>query len=47
MVKCHFKIHGEKKGFGAECLELDSCITQADSWVSSLLFGFSGADGSF
>jgi predicted RNase H-like HicB family nuclease len=31
MIKDHFKIHREKKGFWAECLELDGCITQADN----------------
>jgi predicted RNase H-like HicB family nuclease/DNA-binding XRE family transcriptional regulator len=30
-VKYHFKIHKEKNGFWAECLELDGCITQADN----------------
>lgn len=27
----HFKIHKEKKGFWAECIELEGCVTQADS----------------
>jgi predicted RNase H-like HicB family nuclease/DNA-binding XRE family transcriptional regulator len=27
----HFKLHREEKGFWAECLELDGCVTQADS----------------
>lgn len=27
----HFKIHKEKKGFWAECVEIPSCITQGDS----------------
>jgi predicted RNase H-like HicB family nuclease/DNA-binding XRE family transcriptional regulator len=31
MMKYHFKIHTEKKGFWAECLELEGCNTQADS----------------
>ncbi len=30
-MKYHFKIHREKEGFWAECLELDGCFTQADS----------------
>jgi predicted RNase H-like HicB family nuclease/DNA-binding XRE family transcriptional regulator len=30
-MKYHFKIHREKAGFWAECLELDGCITQADN----------------
>ncbi len=30
-MKYHFKIHREKEGFRAECLELDGCFTQADS----------------
>jgi predicted RNase H-like HicB family nuclease len=30
-MKYHFKIHKEKDGFWAECLELDGCATQADS----------------
>jgi predicted RNase H-like HicB family nuclease/DNA-binding XRE family transcriptional regulator len=30
-MKYHFKIHKEKKGFWAECLELDGCFTQADT----------------
>ncbi|MDB5047994.1 MAG: hypothetical protein JWO30_1065 [Fibrobacteres bacterium] len=29
-MKYHFKIHKEEKGFWAECLELDGCITQGD-----------------
>lgn len=29
-MKYHFKIHKEKKGFWAECLELD-CVTQGDN----------------
>ena len=27
----HFKIHKEKKGFWAECLEIPGCLTQGDS----------------
>jgi len=27
----HFKIHKEKKGYWAECVELEGCATQADS----------------
>lgn len=27
----HFRIHKETKGFWAECLELDGCITQGDT----------------
>ena len=27
----HFKVHHEKDGFWAECIELDGCQTQADS----------------
>jgi antitoxin HicB len=27
----HFKIHKEKKGFWAQCIELSGCITQANS----------------
>jgi predicted RNase H-like HicB family nuclease len=30
-MKYHFKIHREKKGFWAECLELNGCVTQADN----------------
>jgi predicted RNase H-like HicB family nuclease/DNA-binding XRE family transcriptional regulator len=30
-MKYHFKIHKEKIGFWAECLELNGCITQADT----------------
>jgi predicted RNase H-like HicB family nuclease/DNA-binding XRE family transcriptional regulator len=30
-MKYHFKIHREKKGFWAECSELEGCVTQADS----------------
>lgn len=27
----HFKIHKEKEGFWAECVELEGCFTQADT----------------
>lgn len=30
-MKYHFKIHKEKKGYWAECIELKGCSTQADS----------------
>jgi predicted RNase H-like HicB family nuclease/DNA-binding XRE family transcriptional regulator len=30
-MKYHFKVHKEKKGFWAECLELNGCVTQADN----------------
>jgi antitoxin HicB len=30
-MEYHFKIHREKDGYWAECLELDGCFTQADS----------------
>jgi antitoxin HicB len=30
-MKYHFKVHKEGKGFWAECLELEGCITQGDS----------------
>ena len=30
-MEYHFKIHKEKKGYWAECLELKGCQTQADS----------------
>jgi predicted RNase H-like HicB family nuclease len=30
-MKYHFKVHKEGKGFWAECIELDGCITQGDS----------------
>ena len=30
-MKYHFKIHKEKKGYWAECLELKGCYTQAGS----------------
>jgi antitoxin HicB len=29
-MKYHFKIHKEKKGYWAECIELDGCITQGE-----------------
>jgi predicted RNase H-like HicB family nuclease len=31
MMQYHFKVHKEKAGFWAECLELNGCITQADT----------------
>ena len=30
-MKYHFKVHKEDDGFWAECLELEGCLTQADS----------------
>lgn len=30
-MKYHFKIHKEKSGYWAECLELVGCLTEADS----------------
>lgn len=30
-MKYHFKIHKERKGFWAECMELPGCVTQGDS----------------
>lgn len=30
-MKYHFKIHKEKGGFWAQCLELPGCLTQADT----------------
>lgn len=30
-MKYHFKIHKEKEGFWAQCIELQGCVTQADS----------------
>lgn len=30
-MKYHFKIHKEGKGFWAECIELEGCITEAGS----------------
>lgn len=30
-MKYHFKIHGGTKGFWAECIELEGCMTQADT----------------
>lgn len=30
-MQYHFKIHKEKKGYWAECVELKGCVTQADS----------------
>lgn len=33
VMKYHFKIHKEGKGFWAQCIELKGCITEADSMV--------------
>jgi len=33
----HFKIHSEDGGFWAECVELEGCVTQADSREELLL----------
>jgi antitoxin HicB len=30
-MKYHFKVHKEGKGFWAECIELDGCITQGEN----------------
>ena len=30
-MKYHFKIHKEKDGFWAECLELPGCFTEGDT----------------
>ena len=30
-MRYHFKIHKEKEGFWAECLELPGCVTQGDT----------------
>ncbi len=30
-MKYHFKIRKEKKGFSAQCMELEGCLTQGDS----------------
>lgn len=30
-MKYHFKIHKEKKGFWAECVEIPTCVTQGDT----------------
>ncbi len=30
-MRYHFKIHEEKNGFWAECLELPGCVTQGNS----------------
>lgn len=30
-MKYHFKVHKEKKGYWAECIELGGCITEGDS----------------
>lgn len=31
-MKYHFKVHKEKKGFWAECVEIPTCLTQGDTW---------------
>lgn len=30
-MKYHFRIHEEEQGFWAECIELEVCVTQADT----------------
>jgi antitoxin HicB len=30
-MKYHFKVHKEGDGFWAQCIELDGCVTEADS----------------
>lgn len=30
-MKYHFKVHKEKEGFWAQCIELPGCVTQADT----------------
>lgn len=30
-MRYHFKVHKEKEGFWAECIELEGCVTQADT----------------
>ena len=30
-MRYHFKVHKEKDGFWAECIELPGCVTQADT----------------
>jgi len=30
-MKYHFKIHKEQKGFSAQCIELEGCVTEADT----------------
>ena len=30
-MKYHFKIHREKKGFWAHCIEIPTCVTQGDT----------------
>jgi predicted RNase H-like HicB family nuclease len=30
-MRYHFKVHKEKEGFWAECIELPGCVTQADT----------------
>ncbi|MCK6594393.1 MAG: type II toxin-antitoxin system HicB family antitoxin [Bacteriovoracaceae bacterium] len=32
-MKYHFKIHKEKSGYWAECVELEGCQTEADSLI--------------
>lgn len=41
-MKYHFKVHKEGKGFWAQCIELNGCITQADS-MGELLENMEGA----
>ncbi len=31
-MKYHFKVHKEGSGFWAECLELEGCVTEADTF---------------
>ncbi len=31
-MKYHFKVHREKGGYWAQCIELEGCITQANSY---------------
>ena len=38
-MKYHFKIHKEKGGFWAECLELVGCSTQADTKDELFILG--------
>lgn len=30
-MKYHFKVHKEKEGFWAQCIELEGCVTQAET----------------
>ncbi len=30
-MRYHFKVHKEKEGFWAECIELQGCVTQGDT----------------